>query len=97
MDRYYFYTLNTDPTSKSILSYRSVYEKGKGSHFQAYNCSEAVGEQIVQGKAVNLQKEVEDVGGSANQVLLIYIQPAKKNKIEIMRISNTKIKDEAFR
>lgn len=38
MDKYYFYTLNTDPTSKTLLSHRCLYEKGKGSYFQAFSC-----------------------------------------------------------
>lgn len=58
MDRYYFYTLNNDPNNKSILSYRSVYEKGKGAYFQAFNCTEEVGEQITQGKVAQISKEI---------------------------------------
>jgi len=50
MDKYYFYTLNTDLNSKNLLSHRCLFEKGKGSYFQAFACPEELSEQIIQGK-----------------------------------------------
>lgn len=43
--------LNDDDKSKSLLSHRCVYEKGKGSYFGVFNCLESVASSIVQAKA----------------------------------------------
>lgn len=56
MDRYYFYTLSQDVDNNSVITHRSVSEKGRASCYQAYLCNEEQAELITQGKPTKIEK-----------------------------------------
>lgn len=97
MDKYYFYMLNDDGKSKNLLSHRCVYEKGKGSFFQVFNCLESSANSIVQAKLGQLSLKNIINSSSESQMLIIYVLPAKKNKIEVTLVSAETIKEQMFK
>jgi hypothetical protein len=65
-------------------------------YFQVFNCTEDVSEQITQGKSTQLTYDdyTTQSTGLINDlsVLIIYVLPVKKTKIEIIKLPKSKIK-----
>ena len=92
VDRYHFYSLlkNTSPEQKNLIQNLSQYEKGKGSHFQLFNCNNAEARTILQGKNKLAPEHIN------SQVSLVYMIPKNKEKVEVMKIAHEKLQENHF-
>ena len=75
-------------TEENILKNRVVYEKSKGSTYGIYNIDEEYAQAITSGKGNFTQIPPK----KTSNVLLIYVQPKNKAKVEVMRVTHAKIR-----
>ena len=92
VDKYYFFSLKAKVGEEGIIKNRIVYEKGKGSGFAICNMAEGYAKLICSGKGSFADWNNEEPFTQS----LIFVQPKNKGKVEIMRISHAKIRENHF-